>query len=761
MAGSTGGEWWKHDEQDVSSRGRSSAGSGSAEQRRAERGSAGRASSGRDERSSSRYGERGSSAARDVRASRDARTSRDGRAGRGASLSSRLDRPERAARPSDTASYTRSDLDGRAGYGADARVARDAYAGHEHTDYDSYLARDEREGAGRGSYASERTSVLYGNDRPQDPRTVGREAPTYAGQADAMASYGPSTYTEAEYASRGYSASYARRRQREEGYRIDPSAGEAQASRLPNSRHRSVGSVGSRETVGAHHEGPANAADYGASRFPHGPATIPDDRDPRARQRRRKQRPLGWGANNVPQMNRTNNVLGGFGYKPLNGNQNTWQAKLKKAAPILGVVLAVVLVVLILRGIVGCATGLVAGSATEPETAATTEAATTDAAQTASYDTSVATKVLDEGRKTASGIGTMSFSAVGDNLMNDNLLTLADSWAGSEGDGEYDFSPFYTEVSDYIQKNCDVSFINQETTLGGTDSYGYAGYPSYNTPDSMADAVANAGWRIVNTNSNHTYDYWTSCIEHAQEVWNAKSSLLTVGSYTSEDDRNTIRVVECNGIRLATLSYSYGQNGYEQSDLPNDYYAVPYDEEKLKTEVANARKVADVVMVYLHFGTEYTNEANSEQEAIAQVCADNGVDLVIGSHAHVIQPVKWIERASGGKMLCAYGLGDFVAGYTGNPDTIMSGMLTCNFVRVSGDDANADNVGPGGIAVEDVVWHPLVEHMEGNTDTVRFVKSYTADEANANELLATLDDPRGWLVSQTQAVIGDEVTIDV
>ena len=752
MAGSTGGEWWKHDEQDVSSRGRSSAGHGSAGQRRSERGSADHAASGRDERSSSRYGEHGARSGRDAAA-------RSGHADR---LASRLDRPERSARPSDTASYTRSDLDGRAGRGTDA--GRDAYAGREHTDYDSYLARDGAGGgAGRGGYASERTSVLYGSDRPQDPRTVGREAPTYAGQADAMASYGPSTYTDAEYASRGYSASYARRRQREEGYRIDPGAGEAQASRLPNSRHRSVGSVGNRETVGAHHEGPANAADYGAGRFPSGPATIPDDRDPRARQRRRRQRPLGWGANNVPQMNRTNNVLGGFGYKPLNGNKNTWQAKLKKAAPILGVVLAVILVVLILRGIVGCATGLVAGSATEPEAAATTEATTgdSDATQTASYDTSVATKLLDEGRKTASGMGTMSFSAVGDNLMNDNLLTLADSWAGAEGDGEYDFSPFYTEVSDYIQNNCDVSFINQETTLGGTDNYGYSGYPSYNTPDSMADAVANAGWRIVNTNSNHTYDYWTSCIEHAQEVWNAKSSLLTVGSYTSEDDRNTIRVVECNGIRLATLSYSYGQNGYEQSDLPNDYYAVPYDEEKLKTEVANARKVADVVMVYLHFGTEYTNEANSEQEAIAQVCADNGVDLVIGSHAHVIQPVKWIERASGGKMLCAYGLGDFVAGYTGNPDTIMSGMLTCNFVRVSGDDANADNVGPGGIAVEDVVWHPLVEHMEGNTDTVRFVKSYTAEEAEANELLAGLDDPRGWLVSQTQAVIGDEVTIDV
>ena len=97
----------------------------------------------------------------------------------------------------------------------------------------------------------------------------------------------------------------------------------------------------------------------------------------------------------------------------------------------------------------------------------------------------------------------------------------------------YDFTGFYEHIAPAI-RSYDIAFVNQETTLGGPDAYGYNGYPSYNTPDSMADAVADAGWRVVSTNTNHAYDTWTSSIEHAQQVWASKSGeLLTVGSFTS------------------------------------------------------------------------------------------------------------------------------------------------------------------------------------------------------------------------------------
>ena len=359
--------------------------------------------------------------------------------------------------------------------------------------------------------------------------------------------------------------------------------------------------------------------------------------------------------------------------------------------------------------------------------------------------------LLDEGRTTGTGAGKVTFAAFGDNLANENILELADGWAGATGDGTYDFAPLYDHVRDEVAAY-DVAFVNQETTLGGLQDREWAGYPSYNTPDSMADAVAQVGFRVVNTNSNHTYDWWVGAIEYAQQLWRGYDRLLTIGSYQDQQDRDTVRVVECNGVRLAFLSYSYGQNGYELSDLPNGYYAVHYDKETIREDVERAKKVSDFVLVYMHWGEpEYSNEVNDEQRDLAKYCADLGVGMVVGSHVHVIQPMEWVERADGGRMLCVYGLGDFVAGYANYPDTIMSAMMTCDIVR--GDD--------GSFAVENVVWHPLIEHMEGNTDRVCLVRDYTQEQAEANVLLDSLDNPYQWIHDKTNEVMGTEFAIDM
>ena len=365
-------------------------------------------------------------------------------------------------------------------------------------------------------------------------------------------------------------------------------------------------------------------------------------------------------------------------------------------------------------------------------------------------------RILDAGRTTKTGDGRVTFSAVGDNLYNKNLLDLADAHADSMGDNQYDFAPFYRDIKKLVQ-SYDISFINQETTLGGPDRYGYNGYPSYNTPDSLADAVADVGWRVVNTNSNHTYDTWVPSIEHAQSVWDAKrDKLFTIGSYTSEEDRQSIRMVECNGLRIAFLSYSYGQNGYIQADLPNDYYAVPYTTEGMQADVKRAQKYADAVVVYLHAGEEYKHDPSEQQRTWTQECADAGVDLVIGSHVHVIQPMEWLDAADGGKMLAVYGLGDFLSGYHNYPETILSGMFTCTFERVKESKEGARKV-----AVKDVKWIPLIEHWEDGNSTVRTVKGYTDEQARANELLAGLPDPLGRIKQTTSDVIGPDFEIDM
>lgn len=368
--------------------------------------------------------------------------------------------------------------------------------------------------------------------------------------------------------------------------------------------------------------------------------------------------------------------------------------------------------------------------------------------------------LLDEGRTTASGDGRVTFCAVGDNLANQNTLDIVRSW---NDDGSYDFTPLYTHIKGTIQ-SYDVAFINQETTMGGDEEFDYSGYPSYNTPDSMADAVVDTGFRVVTSNTNHTYDTWVNTIVHSLGVWAQHDSVLLIGSFESAEAAAKVQMVECNGVRIAFLSYSYGQNGYELSDLPNDYYAVPIpsSQEELAADVAAAREVADVVVVYLHDGIEYTHEPSEEQRSFAQWCADEGVDLMIGSHCHWIQSMEWVTRASGAEgvdnnedksgnqMLAVYGLGDFLSGYHNNPECVLSGMFSCTFVR-HGDE----------VRVEDVVWTPLIEHWEGSEDYVIPVRDYSDELARRNELLTDLDDPYAWLRDTSSQVIGDDFTIDM
>ena len=387
-------------------------------------------------------------------------------------------------------------------------------------------------------------------------------------------------------------------------------------------------------------------------------------------------------------------------------------------------------------------------------------------------------RLYDEGRTTASGEGRVSFSAVGDNLINANLLDLVASWSpvGEDGTQTYDFHPLYEHVKPYIQDSYDVSFINQETIMGGMSYFNYAGYPSYNTPESMAEAI---------------YDIWVDAIEHQQKMFDEQySEIAVIGSYATEEDYQTPRVVECNGVRIAFLSYSYGQNGYELSDLPNYYYSTWWDEDRMKADVARAREVADAVVVYLHTGIEYTNTPSPDQVTWSYACAQANVDLVIGSHVHWIQPIEWLDRADGGKMLVVHGMGDFVSGYHDNPECILGGMFSCDFVKVEptspeattegGDAAASDDAAqadasseaeatdgteptayyPTGIKLENLVWHPTIEHWADGRDTVYLMRDYSRELAASNELLVGLGDPYQWIIDTTSNVIGDVVDID-
>lgn len=345
------------------------------------------------------------------------------------------------------------------------------------------------------------------------------------------------------------------------------------------------------------------------------------------------------------------------------------------------------------------------------------------------------------------GTSRVTFAAVGDNLPEQAIGYYADALAGEPGDGAYDYRPVFAPVKPYLER-ADLAYMKQETHLGG-DDIGPRGYPSFNTTDAMADAVVDMGVDLVASATNHSYDWgYFGAVDHSCAVW-AKQPVAFTGTAASEEEAQRLCTVERNGITFALLDYTYGVNGYEEGDLPP--YAVNYmHEDRIRADVARAKEAADAVIVAMHWGTENQTDPDDDQLAYAQLLADLDVDVVLGSHPHVIGPLAWVQGASGHQTLVAYSLGNFLSNHEAPaPLNELEGMLTCTFVK---DD--------GGVRVEDPSWTPLVNHTEDGAHAVYAVKDYTPELAAKHPFLSQLDDPIAWLKDTSREVVGPDFPID-
>ena len=342
----------------------------------------------------------------------------------------------------------------------------------------------------------------------------------------------------------------------------------------------------------------------------------------------------------------------------------------------------------------------------------------------------------------------VSFVAVGDNLPDDYIGWYADELAGDMDDGQYDYSPMFEPIVPYVQ-GADLAYIDMETHLGG-DDIGPQGYPSFNTTDAMATAVVDSGFDFVASATNHSYDWGQDALAHSVELWN-KMPVAFTGTALTAEQYDHIATVERNGITFALLNYTYGVNAYSQDTLPP--YAVNLiDDERIKNDVQRAREVADVVLVSMHWGTELLTKADDEQLRLAQLLADLDVDVVLGSHPHVIGPMAWVANSANPdhRTLVAFSLGNFLADHEAPlPDNVLEGMLTCDFVR------NEKN---GPVSVENVRWIPLVCHSnEDRSDfAVYAVDDYPAEMAEECRALSDIDDPIAWLYDQTHSIVGKQ-----
>ena len=241
----------------------------------------------------------------------------------------------------------------------------------------------------------------------------------------------------------------------------------------------------------------------------------------------------------------------------------------------------------------------------------------------------------------------LSMVMVGDALIHKSI------YLDAYKNGKYDFKYLFKYIKPIV-KNYDLAYYNQETILGGA-SLGLSTYPRFNSPYEVGDAFIDAGFNIVSLANNHTLDRGKTAIKNSINYWNNHSDILTHGSALSYEERNKDRIYTKNGISYTMLSYTTYTNGI---GIPNgeNYLVNRYNEKTVLEDIKRVRDKVDVLMVAMHWGSEYSNYPNKEEKSIAKFLSDNNVDIVIGSHPHVVQPIEYI-----GNTLVIYSLGNFVS----------------------------------------------------------------------------------------------------
>ena len=242
----------------------------------------------------------------------------------------------------------------------------------------------------------------------------------------------------------------------------------------------------------------------------------------------------------------------------------------------------------------------------------------------------------------------MSLVAVGDCLIHGAVYMDARTGADS-----YDFSGMIELVGPRISKY-DLRYYNQETIIGGK-KLGLSHYPQFNSPEEIGDNMVDLGFNLVSLVNNHTLDKGEVGILNSNEFWKTKD-VITAGTYSSWDERNDIKVYEKNGIKYAFLAYTTTTNGI---NVPKgkEYLVNVYSDEQAKEDIDKIKTQVDVIIVSMHWGEEYVFEPTENQKEIAKYLSSLGVNLIIGSHPHVVEPVGYV-----GDTLVIYSLGNFLSG---------------------------------------------------------------------------------------------------
>lgn len=325
-------------------------------------------------------------------------------------------------------------------------------------------------------------------------------------------------------------------------------------------------------------------------------------------------------------------------------------------------------------------------------------------------------------------------------MVGDILLHTPVEEAAKRDDGSYNFDFIFENLKKDIS-SADIAIVNQEVIIGG-EELGVSGYPAFNAPYQIGDALVYAGFDVVCHGTNHALDKGKSGLLNCCKYWREQHPEITVvGINETEDAYNNIDIVEEKGIRIAILNYTYGTNGIPQpKGMPHAVDML--DKDKVVKDLKFAEENADFTIVCPHWGTEYNLGVDKSQKYWTEIFRKNGADLVLGTHSHVIEPIEMLEDAGigitnnhgDGDMLVYYSLGNFVNWTSGKGKGVANRMVGGMADVTLGRNAK------GEVVIKSHGVTPVVTHLQkGHEGVIVYPLTEYTDELGKNNEIVKQD----------------------
>lgn len=344
---------------------------------------------------------------------------------------------------------------------------------------------------------------------------------------------------------------------------------------------------------------------------------------------------------------------------------------------------------------------------------------------------------------------TFTLTSLGDSLCHNTQY-----WdAYNSKTNAYNFSYVYEDIKNYTLSS-DITIGSLETTFAGKEK-GYSNYPTFNTPDSLATALKDIGVDVVSLAGNHALDYGYNGLCRTIDVFD-NIGLSHLGTYKTAEEQEKILIKDVKGVKIAFLNYTYGTNGIP---LPSgkEFCVNLIDKDFIKKQINQAKeKDVDMIVACMHWGTEYRTTANSEQKNLANFLFENGVDIILGNHPHVLEPMEkktiTLQDGTAKDVFVVYALGNFTADQR---DEITRDSAILNLTITKNSD--------GKISIDKVNYVPIYMYKNTNVSTHKFkildiektIKDY--EEGKNTSINSTVYNNLKKQLEKIKSILGDEI----